>query len=42
MNNDDLPMHIHKRLKVDVDLRMCAGILIEKVTWELYVELFGQ
>lgn len=30
MINGDLPMHSHKRLTFEVDLRMCAGIVILK------------
>lgn len=27
MNNGNLPIHIQKRLNVEVNLRMCAGIV---------------
>lgn len=30
MNNGNLPIHIQKRLNVEVNLRMCAGIVKKK------------
>lgn len=30
MNNGNLPIHIQKRLNLEVNLRMCAGIVKKK------------
>lgn len=30
MNNGNLPIHIQKRLNLEMNLRMCAGILKKK------------
>lgn len=32
MNNGNLPIHIQKQLNLEVNLRMCAGI-VKKPAW---------